>query len=175
MGKQQKWHTNHLQVTQNEGIRKLLGMFKTTPVEPLHNLTGIPPIPYLLDKLVNAYTYRLRAMPPNTLVCTVLITDRCRVWPNYFIPPTNLHSVSANISTTTYCPISPCTAGTWAHPKLAYNPNPSDTTIQHYRETLIHPAPSDTYIFCFHMTHNSAHFGCYLIYKQRHIMHSRCA
>ena len=79
IGRGQKWHEKHLQVAQNEGICKLLGMFKTTPCEPLHNLTGIPPIPYLLDKLLNAYTHRLQAMPPNALVHTVLKTDRCHI------------------------------------------------------------------------------------------------
>ena len=45
-GHGQKGLTNLLQTAQHEGIHKLLGMFKTTPIEPLHNLTGIPPIPY---------------------------------------------------------------------------------------------------------------------------------
>jgi hypothetical protein len=111
-GTGQKSHIKLLQTTQHEGIRKLLGVFKTTPLEPLHNLMGIPPICYLLDKLLNAYTHRLQAMPPNAFVRTVLETDRCRIWPDYFIPPTNLHLVSANIGTSTYCPIGPCTAGT---------------------------------------------------------------
>ena len=171
----QKGLANLLQTAQNEGICKLLGVFKTTPIEPLHNLTGIPPIPYLLDKILNAYTHRLRAMPPNALVRTVLETDRCRIWPDYFNPPTNLHTLSVNIGTPTYRPIGPCTVGTWAHPQLLYNPIPSDATTLYHKEALIHLAPSDTYIFCFHMTRDGAHFGCYLIYNQRRIMHSGCA
>ena len=157
---------------QHEGICKLLSVFKTTLLEPLHNLMGIPPIPYLLTKLLNAYTHRLRAMPPNALVHMVLEIDQCHVWPDYFIPPTNLHSVSVNIGTPTYRPIGPCTAGTWTHPNLLYNPNPSDTATLHHKEALIHPVPSDTYIFCFHVTHESTHFRCYLIYRQRRVMHS---
>jgi len=175
MGQGQKGHLKLLQTAQNEGIHKLLGMFKTTPIEPLHNLTGIPPIRYLLDKLLNAYTHRLRAMPPNTLVCTVLETNWCCIWPDYFTPLTNLHLVSLNISTPTYHPIGPCTAGTWVHPKLLYNPTLSDTMTQYHKEALIHPVRSDTYIFCFHVTRQGVHFGCYLIYRQRHIMHSGCA
>jgi hypothetical protein len=173
-GNGQKWHTKLLQTAQHEGIRKLLGVFKTTPIEPLHNLTGIPPICYLLDKILNAYTHRLQAMPPNTLVHTVLETDRCRIWPDYFIPPTNLHALSVNIGTPTYRPIGPYSAGTWTHPQILYNPTPSDATTLHYKEVLIHPAPSDTHIFCFHVTHQGAHFGCYLIYRQRRVMHSGC-
>jgi len=46
---QQKGLIQQLQVTQNEGICKLTRVFKTTPIEPLHNLTGIPPISYLAN------------------------------------------------------------------------------------------------------------------------------
>ena len=158
-----------------DSICKLLGVFKTTPIEPLHNLMGIPPIHYLLDKILNAYTHRLRAMPPNALVCMVLKTDRCHIWQDYFIPPTNLHTLSVNIGTPTYRPIGPYSAGTWAHPQILYNPTLSDATTLHYKEALIHPAPSDTYIFCFHVTCQGTHYRCYLIYRQRHIMHSGCA
>jgi hypothetical protein len=113
------WYTGHNQKTrlkkfetvQNEGTCKMLRVFKTTPIEPLNNLTGIPPIPYLLDKLLNAYTHRLRAMPPNTLVHTVLETDRCRIWPSYLNPHTNLHAISINVSTPTYWALGPCTEG----------------------------------------------------------------
>ena len=157
----QKWHEKKLQTTQYDGIRKLLGVFKTTPLEPLHNLTGIPPIPYLLHKLLNAYTHRLWAMPPNALVHTVLKTNRCRVWPEYLNPHTNLYLASIPISATTYHPIGPCTAGTWTHPHLTYNPDPSVMTTQHHKEALIHLAPSETYIFCFHLIHAGVHVGCH--------------
>jgi hypothetical protein len=108
----QKWHVNHLQIAQNEGICKILGVFKTTPVEPLHNLMGIPPISYLLPKLIHAYTLRLQAMPPNALVYIVLKTDWCHIWPDYFTPPTTLSCISTNIRMPTYHPLGPCTAGT---------------------------------------------------------------
>ena len=35
--------------------------------------------------------------------------------------------------------------------------------------------PSETYLFCFHVTLNGAHFGCYLIYNQRRVLHCGCA
>ncbi len=38
-GIKQKGLVAHMQVAQNEGLRKLTGVFKTTPIEPLHNLT----------------------------------------------------------------------------------------------------------------------------------------
>jgi len=39
MGIQQKCLLDHLQIAQNKGIRKITGVFHTTPIEPLHNLT----------------------------------------------------------------------------------------------------------------------------------------
>ena len=174
-GRNQKTWMKKFETVQNEGTRKMLGVFKTTPVEPLNNLTGIPPIPYLLDKLLTAYTHRLRAMPPNALVCTVLETDRCHIWPSYLSPRTNLHNISINVGTPTYRALGPCTVGLWTHPHLEYNPNPSDSTIRYHKKGLIHPVPSETYIFAFHVTHTGVHVGCYLIYHNRCVMHSGCA
>jgi hypothetical protein len=54
-GINQKGLVNHLQVAQNEGIHKITGTFCITPTEPLHNLTGIPPISYVLSKLIHSY------------------------------------------------------------------------------------------------------------------------
>jgi hypothetical protein len=39
----QKGLVQHLQVAQNKGIHKITSTFRTLPVEPLHNMTGIPP------------------------------------------------------------------------------------------------------------------------------------
>ncbi len=56
---QQKGLVHCLQVAQNDGICKITGVFRTTPTEPLHNMTGIPPLSYMLPKLMHAYTLRL--------------------------------------------------------------------------------------------------------------------
>ena len=177
-GRNQKGRWKKFEKVQNEGTRKMLGVFKTTPVKPLNNLTGIPPIPYLFDKLLNAYTRRLKTMPPNALVCTVLEADQCRIWPEYFTPLTNLHVISRTIGTPTYRPLGPCTAGLWTHPRLVYNPNPLESTIRYHKEALIHPAPGDTYVFTFHFlhpAHGGTHMGCFFVYQNRRIIHSGCA
>jgi hypothetical protein len=66
------WYTGHhqkglikrMQIAQNEGLRKMARVFRTTPVEPLHNLTRIPPISYVLDKLTQSYSQCLAGLPP---------------------------------------------------------------------------------------------------------------
>jgi hypothetical protein len=54
------------------------------------NLLGVPPISYVLPKLMHSYALRLQGLPPNAKVCTVLDIDQCRYWPTYINPPTNL-------------------------------------------------------------------------------------
>ena len=73
----QKSLLQKMQVAQNEGIRKITGVFRTTPVEPLHNLTGIPPISYVLPKLIQSYSNRLTGMTLDAKVRKVLTNDWC--------------------------------------------------------------------------------------------------
>lgn len=75
MGVRQKGLINQLQVTQNEGIHKITSTFKTTLVEPLHNLTRVPPISYMLPKLMHTYSLRLNGLPLGAKIRTVLTTD----------------------------------------------------------------------------------------------------
>ncbi len=86
-GVRQKGLVQCLQVAQNNSIRKITGVFCTTPIEPLHNMMGIPPISYMLPKLIHAYTLRLQGLPPRAKVKTVLEMDQCRYWPEYITPP----------------------------------------------------------------------------------------
>jgi hypothetical protein len=77
-GIQQKHLLNWLQIAQNEGLCKMMGVFRTTPIEPLHNLTRVPPIPYLIKKLMHSYTLRLRDLPNSIKVCTILSSNQCQ-------------------------------------------------------------------------------------------------
>jgi len=86
----QKGLVHRLQVVQNDGIHKITRVFRTTLVEPLHNMTGVPPISYMLPKLMHSYALRLQGLPLGTKVKTVLEADQCRYWPEYINPPTNL-------------------------------------------------------------------------------------
>jgi hypothetical protein len=91
-GKRQKSLVHRLQVAQNEGLRKMTGVFKTTPTDPLHNLTGVPPVSYVLSKLMHAYSNRLQGLPARAKVRTILSEDQCRYWPDYITPMTNLRA-----------------------------------------------------------------------------------
>ena len=110
-GVRQKGLVHHLQVAQNDGIHKITRVFCMMLMEPLHNMTGIPPISYVLPKLMHTYSLRLQGLPPGAKVKTVLETDQCHYWPDYITPHTNLCQASSGLSPSTYYPIDPCTTG----------------------------------------------------------------
>ncbi len=126
-------------------------MFKTTPIEPLHNLIGIPPIPYLVNKLMHTYSNRLRGLPPNATVHTVLTYDQCHYWPDYAHPTMNLTHASANLGPPMYRPLGLCTAGFWEHPHLIYLPNPPLYITMAYKQSMECHEASDTHIFIYHL------------------------
>ena len=91
-------------VAQNEGLCKITGVFQTTPVEPLTNLTGIPLIPYVMNKLMHTYSHRLWQLDLWVKVHQVLTEDWCHYWPAHFTPSTNLSCALANLGPSTYRP-----------------------------------------------------------------------
>ena len=168
-GRNQKGLIHKLQIAQNEGIRKIGGVFKTTPIDPLHNLLGVPPILYVLPKLMHSYALRLKGLSPNAKVHTVLDTDQCRYWPSYINLPTNLSRASLGIGPSTYRPKDPCTAGLWSHPHVTHEPPPPNPTT--YKDDLAHPWEYDTHIFIFMHIHRELPYALYFIKRNRRVSH----
>jgi hypothetical protein len=63
------------------------------PLEPLHNLVHVPPIQYVLEKLMHAYSNRLQGLPLNAKTQTILSEDQCHYWYDYLTSQTNLWCV----------------------------------------------------------------------------------
>jgi hypothetical protein len=105
---------------------------------------------------------------------TVLDYDQCRYWPECINPVTNLVRASTGIGESTYRPIGPCTAGTWAHTRLTYVPEPSDHTCTLYKESLTHQNTSDTHIFITYTYHKNTHIGRYIFKRQNITIQSGC-
>ena len=135
-GHRQKGLIAHLQTAQNEGLHKMTGVFKTTPIDPLHNLIGIPPISYLLPKLMNTYSLRLQGSAPNALIRTVLLNDQCCYWPESFLPPTTLRMHFKNPAESTYWLLGPTSARPWSKPRLTYIPKPTAAITARYKHSL---------------------------------------
>ena len=79
-----------LQVAQNDAVRKLSGTFKTTPIEPLHNMVAIPPIKYLVPKLRLQATNRISRLPHSHRLLTLTSNDPTRFHPPFITVPTPL-------------------------------------------------------------------------------------
>ncbi len=138
-------------------------------------MTGIPPLSYVLPKLIHAYTLRLQGLPPGAKVKTVLKTDQCHYWPEYITPPTNLCRASTGLSPSTYHLLDPCTAGLWAHPCLHHNPQPlSSLDTQRLKEALTIPPHNLTlFIFISPLSHGTVPIVAYhLRYAHTPCMHT---
>jgi hypothetical protein len=169
-GVQQKRLLNHLQITQNEGLCKMTGVFRTTPTEPLHNLARIPPIPYLMKKLMHSYAHRLWDLPSSVKVCTILTSNLCQYWPEYVNPITNLSRPSINLREAIPRAPVPCTVGTWTHPHFTHLPNPPLHTVMRYKESMVHQEAADTHIFITHHIILHHHLATYHITRSHHTL-----
>ncbi|QRW21926.1 RNA-directed DNA polymerase from mobile element jockey [Rhizoctonia solani] len=63
LGRRQKSLLEPLRKVQNQGLRWLLGAFKTTPISCLEHLASIPPLHITCKKLVMNYLAKLRTIP----------------------------------------------------------------------------------------------------------------
>ena len=133
-----------------------MGTFCTLPIEPLHNMTGIPPLSHMMTKLMHSYFIRLRVMPMHAKVRSILTDDQCHYWPSYISPPMNLTWASQGLEDTTYQPVDLCTAGIWTHPRLTYVHSPPSDTILRHKESLAHKHRGDIYIIISPTTHDDS-------------------
>jgi hypothetical protein len=145
--KGQKSLVHRLQVAQNEGLRKMTGIFKMTPVDPLHNLTGVPPISYVLPKLMHAYSNHLQELPTRAKVRTILSEDQCRYWLAYVTPMTNLRAAFRAPSIYPPRVEGQTSHDRWNTPHLLYLDPTPDHHITTYHWDLLHPEPTTLHIF----------------------------
>ena len=169
-GISQKGLIQRLQTAQNEGIRKITGTFCTSPVEPLHNMTGIPPLSHVMNKLMHSYFIRLRAMPTHAKVQSIITDDQCRYWPTYVKPPTNLTWALQGLEDSTYRPVDPCTAGLWTHPRLTYICTPSPDITLRYKDSLAHKNRGDVHIIISPTTYNELPVTVYHTYLTKTVI-----
>ena len=79
-GHRQKHLVNMLQVAQNEGIRKITGVFRTTPTVVSENMIGIAPIKFVLSRSLHSFRNRMSATNPHHILHSILTEDRCTYW-----------------------------------------------------------------------------------------------
>jgi len=103
-----------LQVAQNVAIRKISGTFRTTPVEPLHNMLAIPPIKYTIAKYCKAFTACLSKLPPTALLRTLPYDDPSA----FYIPPRPLPTPLTSLLPASFPTFCIPTGLTWSHPRV---------------------------------------------------------
>jgi hypothetical protein len=135
-GVKQKGLIQKLQVAQNDRLRKIAGVFKMTPVEPLHNLTGVPPISYVLNKLKHSYSLKLQGTAPNAKTRTILYQDQCQYWPDYVRPITDLSLSFIKPAESTYRPFGTADARPWGKPRFTYLPTPPPHILASHKRHL---------------------------------------
>jgi len=101
-----------LQVTQNVTVRKISGTFRTTPVEPLHNMLTIPPVKFMVAKYHEAFTARLSKLPPNALLHTLPSSDPSA----FYTPPTPIPTPLTSLLPSSFPVFCIPTGLTWSHP-----------------------------------------------------------
>jgi hypothetical protein len=125
----------------------MTGVFKTTPIDPLHNLTGVPPISYVLPKLMHAYSNRLQRLPARARVRTILSEDQCHYWPDYITPMTNLRTAFRAPSIYPPRVEGQTSHDHWNTPRLVYLDPTPDHYVAIHRWDLLHPEPTTLHIF----------------------------
>ena len=128
-GHRQKHLVNMLQVAQNEGIRKITGVFRTTPTAVSENMIGIAPIKFVLSRSLHSFCNRMSATNPHHILHSILTDDQCTYW--RITPPTNLSSLLHNLTPSTYVHPS---HSPWAPPNLSFAPHypPAQSTVLFY-------------------------------------------
>jgi len=125
----------------------MMGIFKTTPIDPLHNLTGVPPISYVLPKLMHAYSNCLQRLPAKAKVRTILSDDQCRYWPDYITPITNLRHTFREPSIHPPRVEGQMSHNRWNTPHLHYLDLTPPHLIPEHCQDLLHPKPTTLHIF----------------------------
>ena len=173
-GRQQKSLTDPLQVAQNDAIRKMSGVFKTTPTAPLHCLLNILPIPLTLQRSSSSFSLRLSRLPPNTILRTITTTNTAAPWSIRFPVPTTLHSLLPS-SFPPYITPSPPHLPTWSHPRLAdHLNNPNNNNIGNYVHCIgSHPSPESLSLFIYPLPVPDHPHASFLLYHGEQLVASR--
>ena len=105
------------QVAQNDALRHMAGVFKTTPVEPLHSLTAVLPFSYTAAKLANSYSDRMARLPPFHLLRSLNQHNPAAYWSRDIHPPSSLTRLLPLSFQPFHFPARPGFT-TWSHPHV---------------------------------------------------------
>ena len=150
-----------LQVAQNDAVRQLSGTFKTTPIEPLHNMVAIPPIHFLIPKLCLQACNRIERLPPTHCLLTLPNADTSRFHPPFTTIPTALTMLLPSSPQPFYL-LSHCM---WSHPQVmsSLTHPKDDKLLLAVQAWASHSTVNSTSIYIYPLPHPHAHTFAFLI------------
>jgi hypothetical protein len=143
-------------------------------VEPLHNLAGVPPIFYVLDKLKHSYSLKLQGTALNAKTQTILYHNQCHYWPEYVHPYTNLSLSFLKPVESMYWPLSLNNTGLWGKPRFTYLPSPPPHILVTYKHCFMDRNYHTLHIMISPFTHNSLSLAIYQCSLRRHTIYEGC-
>ena len=164
-----------LQVAQNDMVRKISGVFKTTPIVPLHYMMAIPPLPLSIKKLTAVFRLRIQRLPLSSLICTITLTNPSADWHLSLNPPTALTRLLPVFFPLFYLP-KPLYDTNWTHPQFwDHSAYKLTTKTKEATKLLIsQPSPDIFHLFIRILTIPSPPFtASYLLFRGQSLVHSR--
>ena len=128
-GTSQKGLINTLQTAQNEGVRKISGIFRTTPTSVSENMLGIAPIKFLLPRILHSFRNRMTSTNPHHILLSILTSDQCLY--SRVNPPTTLSSLLENLDPSTYA-LTPYKPWSPSNVSFVSSTPPTHTTALYY-------------------------------------------
>ena len=127
---------NLVRVAQNDALRRIAGVFRTTPTAPLPHLLAILPIQYTLTQLVGSFTDRISRMDPSHTLRTITAYNPAALWPPSPAPTSLTRLLPSTPFPRHVYPPHPGVR-TWTHPFFTPPPpmSPSENLIT---RALIH-------------------------------------
>ena len=151
-----------LQIAQNEAVRRISGSFRTTPIEPLHNMLAIPPIRFMIAKYRAAFTARLSRLPPTANLRTITSADRTA----FFTPPVPIPTPLTSLLPSSFPTFHIPTGLTWSHPRVhnALTSPRSKPRADTIAQLAILPPAGYTCIHVYPLLHPKHHAAAFLSY-----------
>jgi len=150
-----------LQVAQNDAVQRLSGTFKTTPIEPLHNMVAIPPIRFLIPKLRLQARNRIARLPPTHRLLTLPNADTSRFYPPFITIPTALTTLLPSSPQPFYLP----SHRMWSHPQVTSSLTrpKDDKLLSAVRAWASRSTINSTSVYVYPLPHPHTHAFAFLI------------